>query len=235
VTVTAYAISQVRSSTVRITKVDNCGNVVSGAGGMWVGTGHITVKGTKNMNTGTEVKVSNANDVVVVYEPGKRTLLNYNLEVDFAVADTSAIQLVTGDTAVTDANPATAGWVEQGLQPLPNFFALEAWVNLSGQQCAVEQRVYGYHLWPFLGNGYVDMDDIQNKEIDFKLMANSFFGTNWGKGPYDVVSSSASSVIPAWLASPLPATAHKLFMVTTVAPPTPAGAAGLQVLTPVSS
>lgn len=234
-TVTAYGISTARGRTVRITKLDNCGNPVSGAGGMFVTTGFITVKATKKMNSGTEIKVSNANDVVVVYEPGVMTLQNFDLEIDFAVADTGAIPLMTGDPAVMDANPATAGWIEEGLQPLNNFFALEIWTGIAGPPCAGTIQEYGYWLYPYVGNAYVDADDVTNKEINFSIKANTFQGNNWGKGPYDVVSSSASSVVPAWLNATLPTSAHRLFQVTTVAPPTPAAGAGPQVLTPVSS
>lgn len=235
-TVTAYGISQVRGRTARITKLDNCGNAVSGSGASFVTTGFITIKATKNMNTGTEVKVSNANDQVVVYEQGRRTLLNFSLEIDFANADTSVIPLMTGDPVVTDSNPATAGWIEEALQALPNFFALEVWTGISGQQCSGSATEYGYWLYPFVGNAYVDSDDIAAAAINFKIMAGTFQGTNWGRGPYDVISSTtAPTVTPAWLPAPLPSTAHRLFAVTTVAPPTPSASAGLQTLTPVSS
>lgn len=236
-TVTAYAVSNVRGRTVRITKLDNCGTPVSGAGSQFVTTGFITVKATKNMDSGTDVKVSNANDVVVVYSKGNMTLLNFDLEIDFAVSDTGAIPMMTGDAAVMDSNPATAGWVESGLQALPAFFALEVWTGIAGQQCVGGSQEYGYWLYPFIGNAYVDADDVTNKEVDFSIKANTVQGNNWGKGPYDVVSSSAppATAVPAQLASVLPASAHRLFQVTTIAPPIPASTAGPQPLVPVSS
>lgn len=233
---TAYDISLVRGKTVRVTKLDNCGNPVSGSGGQWVGTGFISVKQTKNYDTGNEIKIPNANDVVVVYEKGKKTLLNIDLEIEFAVADTAALALMTGDTVITDAGPLTAGWLEQGLQPLPNYFALEVWSGIANQQCVGTATKYGYRLYPFIENGTVTQGDITNKESNFTIAANTRQGTNWGKGPYDVISSAAApTVTPAWLPSLLPAATHSVFLVTTVAPPTPNANAGLQTLTPVSS
>lgn len=235
---TAYAASNVRGKTVRITHLDNCGNALSGAGGMWVGTGFITVKHVENYDTGTEVKLPNANDQIVVHEMGVVTLLNHNISCEFVQYDTSAIPLMTGDTSVADAGGAglTAGWYEQMLAARSGWFALEVWSGVADQACPPGGRQYGYWLYPFLENGKVVAGDITNKESNFTVEANTRYGTNWGKGPYDVISSSAApTVTPAWLPISLPAGTSRYFNIVNVAPPTPAATAGLQVLTPVSS
>lgn len=232
---TAYAIAPIRGKTVRVTKLDNCGNPVSGAGGMYVTTGFVTVKSTENYDNGNDIKISNANDTVVVYDKGKETLLNLTMSMEFAVSDTGAIPMMTGDTVITDAGPLTAGWVQSALQPLPAYFALEVWTGLANQACAGTVQKYGYWLFPFIENGRVTAGDIANASIPFTIMGNTKQGNAWGKGPYDVISSSSSSVVPAWLPAILPTTAHRVFFVTTVAPPTPSAFAGTQVLTPVSS
>lgn len=235
---TAYAASNVRGKTVRVTHLDNCGNPLSGAGGQWVGTGFITVKNTENYDTGNEVKLPNANDQIVVHEMGVVTLLNHNVSIEFVQFDTSAIPLMTGDPTVVDQAGAglTAGWIEEMLQPRSAYFALEIWTGIADAACPPGGKQYGYWLYPFLENGKVVAGDISNKESDFTVEANTRYGTNWGKGPYDVISSTASpTVTPAWLPAVLPASASRVFFLTQVAPPTPAALAGLQVLTPVSS
>lgn len=231
---TAYSISTVRGKTVRITKLDSCGNPVSGAGGQFVTTGFITVKNTPNFDEGNDVKLSNANDQIVVFEKGAVTLLNHGLEIEFVQADTGGIPMMTGDTGIVDAATLTAGWIESMLQARNAFFAMEVWTGVADQQCVGTGKKYGYWLYPFIENGRVTAGDITNKETDFTVAANTRFGNNWGKGPYDVVSSSSPAVTPAWLPSLLPASASRLFMVTTVAPPV-ASAVGPQTLTPVSS
>lgn len=233
---TAYAETPVRGRVMRLTKLDNCGNPVSGAGGTFVTAGFVTVKATKNMDSGTEIKVRNANDTISVYQKGVMTLLNFDLEIDWSVPDVGAIAMMTGDPAIMDAGALTAGWIEEALQQLGSYFALEVWTGIANQQCAGTTQEYGYWLYPFIENGVVYVDDVASKEVLMNVKGNTRQGNNWGKGPYDVVSSAASpTVTPAWLANTLPSTAHRLHQITTVAPPTPPAFAGMQTLTPVSS
>lgn len=232
---TSYIEPAVRGRTIRLTKLDNCGNPATGAGGTLVSTGFATLKATKNMDTGTEVKVRNANDVIAVYQKGAMTLLNFDIELDWSVPDLGGIQMMTGDTAITDAATLMGGWIEQALQALGSYFALEVWTGIANQQCVGTVTEYGYTLYPFIENGVFYMDDVSSKDIMFSVKGNTRQGNNWGKGPYDVVSSTSPAVTPAWLGSTLPSSAHRLHQITTVAPPTPPAFAGMQVLTAVSS
>lgn len=232
---TAYDISVIRGTTMRVTRLDNCGTPTSGSGGMWVGKNFVSVKGTKNYDDGNEIKIPNANDEIVVYEKGRKTLLNIDLVLEFATFDTSVIPLMTGDSTITDAGPLTAGWLEQALASLGNYFALEVWQNIPNQQCVGGLKKYYYHLWPFIENGAAMIGDISNAASNKTVQANTRSGTNWLKGPYDIISSSAVAAVPAWLPSNLPSKTQHVEFVTTIAPPVPSGLAGLQILTPVSS
>lgn len=232
---TAYYETPVRGRTIRITKLDNCGTPATGAGGQLVTTGFATLKAAKNMDAGTEVKVRSANDTISVYQKGAMTLLDFDLELQFSIGDTGGIPMMTGDPTIVDAATLTAGWIEEALQQLTAYFALEVWTGVANQQCVGGVTEYGYWLYPFIENGVVTADDVTSKEILFTVKGNTRQGNNWGKGPYDVVSSTSPAVTPAWLGSTLPSTAHRLHQITTVAPPTPPAFAGPQVLTAVSS
>lgn len=232
---TAYQEPVVRGRVMRLTKLDNCGNPATGSGGQLVTAGFGTIKATKNVDTGTEIKVRNANDQISVYQKGVVTILNFDLEIDWSIPDLGAIAMMTGDTAIVDAAGLTAGWIEQALQLLGAWFALEVWTGVANQQCSGTVQEYGYWLYPFIENGVFYADDVTSKEVMLSVKGNTRQGNNWGKGPYDVVSSTSPSVTPAWLASALPSAAHRLHQLTTVAPPTPPAFAGLQTLTPVGS
>lgn len=234
-TATAYVESPVRGRTIRITKLDNCGTPASGAGGSLVTTGFATLKATKNMDTGTEIKVRNANDVISTYQKGKQTLLDFDIELDWSVPDLGAITVMTGDTAIVDAATLVAGWMENALQDLNAWFALEVWTGVANQPCVGGSVEYGYWLYPFIENGVFFLDDVSSKDVMMSIKGNTRQGNNWGHGPYDVVSSTSPSTTPAWLATALPTTTHRLHQMTTVAPPTPPAFAGMQILTPVSS
>lgn len=227
---TSFAFSSIRGRTVRFTKLDACGNPVGGAGASFVTTGFITVKQTKNMDNGNEVKVSNASDRVDVYRPGNMTLLNYNLEIDFSVADTGALAMISDAVPVLDYQSAVAGWEEKGLTSLNTWWALELWTGIAGQQCVGTAGRYGYWVYPFIGNSYVDADDITNKETNFMVKALTYQKNQWGKGPYTVVAGDSSNT-PSRLLQPVSTDAHKHFEVVTIAPPAPAATAGPQALT----
>lgn len=229
----AYRFQTVRGRTVRLTKVDQCGNPIGGAGASFVTQGFITLKATKNMDNGNEIKQNRADDSVDSYIPGKQTLLNFNMEIDFSVNDTGAIPMVSGDPAVLDWQSAVSGWEEQALNPSQVFFALELWTGAAqpmGAACSGANPQYGYWAYPFIGNAYIDVDDIANTETNFKLMANTFHGNQWGKGPYNVVPLDVTNTSSRLLAAMSPS-AHRHFEVTTIAPPTPPATAGPVSLT----
>lgn len=233
---TAYTETAVRGNTIRITRLDNCGNAVSGSGSSLVTKGFATLKATKNFDKGTEIKIRNANDVIGAYVKGVVTLLDFDYELDWSIPDLGAIQVATGDPAVVDASGLVAGWIEEALQPLAAWIAIEVWTNIANQQCAGTATLYGYTLYPFLENNVFDMADIASKDIMFSLKGNTRQGNNWGRGPYDVVNSAVlPTVTPAWLSAALPASAHRYRTITSIAPPTQPAFAGMQTLTPVSS
>lgn len=229
---TAYRFSTVRGRTIRLTKLDGCGNPVAGAANQFISTGFITVKATKNMDSGTEVKLPNANDQVVVYEPGRQTLLDFSLEIDFVLNDSGAIPFLTGDPAVLDNNSAVAGWEEQALQLPSAYWALELWTGVSGQACVGANAEFGYWLYPFVGNAYVDNDDVTNKDSNFSIKAQTFGPNAWGTGPYDVVDTGTDgTVTPGKLLAAVDAATHRHFQLTTIAPPAQPANAGPQTLT----
>lgn len=222
---TAYSFSTVRGRTVRITKVDACGMPVGGDASSFVTTGFITVKASKKMDSGTEIKVSNAADLVDVYVPGNQTLLNFDIEIDFSVSDSGALPMVSGDPVVLDWQGAVAGWEELALTPNTEFWALELWTGVAGQACVGDAVPFGYWAYPFIGNSYIDSDDVANKEVDFSLKATTFGGNAWGKGPYEVVAADVDNT-PSRLLEAIDPRAHRHFEITTIAPPIPAATAG---------
>ncbi|WP_375483321.1 hypothetical protein [uncultured Jatrophihabitans sp.] len=226
---TAYRFQTVRGRTLRLTKLDQCGNPVGGAGASYVTQSFVTLKAAKNMDNGNEIKQNRADDTVDLFLKGQNSLLDFDMEIDFSANDTAALPLLSGDAAVLDWQNAVSGWEEQSGVPSAAAFALELWTGVAGQCAGTNQR-YGYWLYPFITNAYVDVDDIDNGAKQFMIKANTQVGNAWGKGPYTVVAGDTSNT-PSRLLQPMSASAHRHFEVTTIAPPAPTAAAGLASLT----
>lgn len=213
---TSTAAKLVRGKVVRFTLLDECGTPEA-TDSQYVTEGVVMITQTKNMDEGDEIKTRIMNGTIGTYEPGRRTLLNYTVEVQVITADTGALAMVTGDPVILDGT-AIIGWVEKALQPLVQNVACELWTDTSGGACVAGGKPVGYVLYPLLSQGYVTMDNVEDKEITFTIHALSYGNPDWGVGPYDVVGSPAGPLPTA-----LTADDHKVFLITTVAPPAPNG------------
>ena len=221
---TSTAAKLVRGKVVRFTLLDECGTPEPTVS-QNVAEGIITVTQTKNMDEGDEIKVRQMNGQIGTYEPGRRTLLNYTVEVQVITADTQVLSGITGDPAIVNGG-AVIGWTEKALQPLVQNVALELWTDTSAGACVAGGKPVGYVLYPLLSQGYVTMDNVTDKEITFTIHAMSYGNAEWGVGPYKVVDNAG---VPGPLPAALTIDDHKVFLITTVAPPAPT-AAGLHDL-----
>lgn len=215
----------VRGKVARVTLLDACGVPVA-TNSSHVSKGIITVTGAKNMDEGDEIKTRQMDGTIGTYEPGRRTMLNYMVTAQFITADPGVLAMITGDAVVLNAaGTKIVGFIEEALIALTQNFALEVWTDSSGQPCVAGGKPIGYMLYPLLSQGYVTIDNIEDKEVTFTVTAESYPNAGWGKGPYMPVLDVAGTA-PARLAQPVTAREQRHFEITTVAAPAPTGGAG---------
>ena len=120
----------VRGRVARFTLVDACG-LPQITNSMYVTDGFVQAQTTKNVDNGDEIKVRIANGTIDVYEPGRATLLDFDITIQFSRIDPAAIAMLTGDTLIMDYVPKAVGWEERAKIPLTQQFAMELWTATS--------------------------------------------------------------------------------------------------------
>lgn len=219
----------VRGKVARFTLVDACG-MPQITNSVYVTNGFVTVKTTKNIDAGDEIKVRIADGTIDVHEPGQVTTLNFAIEINFSRIDPAAIAMLTGDPLIMDYVPKAVGWEELALQNVTQHFGLEVWTSTSPQTCLTDQPIYGYMLYPLVGQATVEFDDITDKEVTGTIKGMSYGSPAWGKGPYGTAADGSSILgpvasaigppaVPGRLLVAVNANAHRHFEVTPVPPP----------------
>lgn len=219
----------VRGKVARFTKVDQCG-VPQTTNAMFTTKGFISVKATKNIDNGQEIKVSDAGGNVSVYEPGQATLTNFSVEINLIRVNPGLVAMLCGALgAVLDYNGTIVGWEELGLTPITTNFALEVWSGSSGVACSAGAQLSGYMLYPLISQATFAFDDVTSKEITGTIKGMTYGNPGWGRGPYGSsadgssirgpVASAAST--PARLLTAVSPLAHRHFEITSIPAPSP--------------
>lgn len=213
----------VRGTAMRITRLDECGVPVVGAGSVVTSKGFITITPSPQYEDGTDIRVLAADGTLCVNEPGCPQLSWINLEMAFCGVDPDMIGLISGDPVVLDdaVTPNSVGFRIEGSDICTNKFALEVWSNISGQSCTEATQQYWYHLFPLVGYSQFGDFPIGNDAVNFTITSHTAPGSGWGVGPHDVINVLPAPV-PGPLLTAVGAQTHYHGQVTTVAPPTPA-------------
>lgn len=211
----------VRGRTVRFTQLDACGATIAApAKTSFVTAGFIQATTTKNMDSGEEINVRGANGIIQEYEPGRKSLLAMDIDIELIKVDPAAIAMLTGDPYVLDWQGTIVGWEELGQVQLTTNFAMEIWTATAGIACQAGGLVNGYMLYPLISQGWVEFADITSKEVTATIHGMTYPNAVWAIGPpnYKPVSADAINT-PSRLIAPVGAGAHRHFELTPIAPP----------------
>lgn len=218
---TAKCYPLIRGSSLRVTKLDSCGNVVLGPGSQVVTKGYITVQLTPEYDAGTTVSIPNAAGQTCIRDVPAQVFLDYQVQVEFCGVDPDLIVLMTGNADVLDdsTTPLSVGFRVNSKTDLSQVrFALEVWAG-TGTQCGNGQVQFGYFLLPNVQGGTVDAFTVQNDAINFTVNnAVTKDGNTWGVGIYNVLINAALAASP--LLTSLDPNDHLHHQLVNAAPPT---------------
>lgn len=219
----SVCFTPIGGSTVRATKVDSCGTLITGGSSCKViSNGFVRVSRTAEYEDADEFIVKNANGDICVNERTNPILKWVNLEIEFCSVDPDMFNLATGSPLVLNsaAAPASVGWrTREGVIGTVNF-ALEVWTRMSGSSsCSGGTPTYGYALWPWVVQGTIEDYAFENGPISFTVKARTKPGSLWGAGPYNIRNLDLTPFTPSKLISSIAATDHEHFQLTNVAPP----------------
>lgn len=217
---TNHFLKNIRGKVLRITKLDACGNVVTGATSSVVSDGFVKVDLKAQVESPTDYKVKNANDALVINAQGDPFIRWWDVTVDFIGVDPYIYNLIAGMPLVMNdaATPEAIGILARS-GPVKNAFALEVWTDLDGQPCdATGAKRYGYFVVPFIVNGVIGDVTVENGPISFPITgARTSDNPGWGTGPYNVLKTAAGA--DSKLLTPMGSLDHYQMFMTSMAPP----------------
>lgn len=215
-----YAL--IRGRAMRVTRLDGCGNPVTGPDSVVSSKGFISVGLSPNVETGEAISVPNANGDICISDTPAPKFTGYGVEVALCGVNPNLVNLFTGQPLVYDGaeNPAVVGFrVNSKVNLDDSGFALELWSGVPAAAC--EPGVgsqYGYLLVPFIKGGTLGDLTVENGPVNFTVTgAQSKDGSGWGVGPYDVVLDGDG--VPSPLLEPITSGDHLHVQITSVPPP----------------
>ena len=209
---------------IRVTKLNSCGQVVTGSCSQVVSDGIISIAMTKNYDDREEFFVKNGDGQFCVRETNAPQLKWIDLVITMCNVDPDIVNLVASEPLYSDDSAAAVkiGWsTTEGSTANVNF-ALEGWTRLSGSGVACTGGTqYGYVLFPWVVEGTIGDMTLENGVANFVVNARTRSNSLWGVGPYNVDLSDAAGTLnnPIPMLTPILSTQHHRMFITRLAPP----------------
>lgn len=226
--------NQARGKLMRLTLLDECGEIVEGARSTLVSKSFVSITSTPNYLEAEEISQADANGDLCVDDRSDPALRWIDLSIIVCVTDPDMINLITGDPVVVDdatPTPNTVGFRINGDLTGTANFALETWTGITGQACtATGATNYGYWLYPWVKDAQWGEWVHQNGALVLTFTARAVAGGGWGVGPYNVRRDATVPATLEPLLTPIGAADFVHYEVSSAPLPTPAcGAVALVI------
>ncbi len=209
---------------IRVTRLNTCGQVVTGSCSQVVSDGIISIEMTKNYEDREEFFIKNGDGSFCVRETNPPILKWVDLVITFCRVDPDIINIVAAEPLYHDDSAAAnkIGWsTTEGSAANVNF-ALEGWTRLSGTGVLCSGGTqYGYVLYPWVVEGTIGDMTLENGVANFVVNARTHGDSLWGVGPYNVDLSDAVPTLnnPIPMLTPILSSQHHRMFITRLAPP----------------
>jgi hypothetical protein len=219
----ASCVTPIKGTHYRLTKLDSCGNPVTGTSSMViVSKGFVQVQMAPQYQDGVEFFQLTADGSICVNQKDDNTLKRYELTIDFCEINQTGASWMTSMRELATGSPAT-GYGFAGQEGLAsNRWSLEVWQKIAGAAACNSNGVvqYIYNAWPNVGGAklgnYTIMNDKSTLQVTAETRAVATSSTiGWGVPP----NQTSLQYLPSGFA--VQATDHWYWNITTVAPPTP--------------
>jgi len=209
-----------QGETIRVTRLDECGNPEYGDCAYAVSDGFVSVTLTPNTEEGERFLQRNAAGRAIVNQRGIPSLNWYDVSMVYQEVDFELFTIITGLDPYLDDQGNVIGFPVTESNFATANFALEAWMGNAETECLEGSPLpfYGYNLLPWVVEGAL-MEDIviANDLITFTVVGRTRKGTPWDVGPYDVVLDNLGVASPLFTA--ISTDTHHLPIWTQLAPP----------------
>lgn len=203
-------LKSIKGKVVRLTRLDDCGNVVEGACTTVVSECFVSVTLSGEFEAGDEYIQKSAWGELCINDKDPDILKRVNVSIQFAELNPDALDIITGANPVLSGyNTIGASW---GTAQNESSFALEVWTKRTGVDCTTgASQEWGYFVVPYVRNGKIDGDlAIENSALTLTVMGEGFPApASWDESPYT----------PNAFVAPFPAGDVFGMVVTDVQPP----------------
>ena len=208
-----------QGSTLRVTRLDVCGNPEFGDCAFGVSDGYVSATITPNTEEGERFLQRTASGRAIVNQRGAPILNWYDVSIQFQEVDPELFTILTGLSPYYDDQDRVIGFPVTESEFATANFALELWMGNAEEACLPgTDPFYGYNLLPWVTEGALTEDIvITNDLITFTVAGRTRKGTPWGTGPYDVVVDQNGDPSPLFTA--IADDTHHLPIWTQLAPP----------------
>lgn len=213
----------IRGRRMRVTLVDKLGRPVPGACSNVVTSGFVNVQMTAEVEAGEETTVKTAGGDLCVSEKGADQLKWISVSMEFCQVDPDLFSMINPTwTKLLDAYGETIGWEESHSYSIDTGFALEVWSDVTGYtpKQASAEGAWVYYLLPNVVGGSMGDITVENGAVSFTITGRTKKGSQWGKGPYNVMANPPDGTTGPMITPFSPDAPRRIFL-TTVAPPKP--------------
>jgi hypothetical protein len=177
-------LKSIKGKTVRLTRLDSCGDVVIGTCSSLVSDCFISVTLSGEFEAGTEYVQKSAWGDLCINDMDPDILKRVNVSIDFAELNPDALDFITDSSPVISGSDTIgASW---GSTPNETSFALEVWTKRTGVDCDPTTPEWGYFSVPYVRNGKLDGDlTIENGMLTATVVGAAFGApATWAATPY---------------------------------------------------
>lgn len=176
-------LKSIKGRVMRLTKLDICGNPVTGACSSIVSSGFITVTPNMVYEEGTEIIRKNAWGALCINHKDAPELKRVEVVTEFTDVDPDVMTFMAGGSPVTDGTNTIGN--TYGPTVAGGGYAMEVWTKQLGQ-CGTSPE-WGYFVVPFIINGRMTSPPvIQNDALTLGVTGEGQQATDaWGVTPYD--------------------------------------------------
>lgn len=211
----ARCATAIKGIVMRLVKLDECGNPVTGAASAEVVTdGFIQITPSPQYEEGEVQQTRKASGEFCVNQKDDPELSRVSLAIQWCVLDPDALVIITGDRLLTTGGVTGTG-VAFGGGLVTARFSLEVWQKVAGRSACNASGQQNYIYWAFANVGHTIINDFnfENAPLQFSTTSETdYAGPLWGNGP--------GSAGP-WFEGEMQTDEQYLFNITTTAPPLP--------------
>lgn len=172
-------LRSIRGSTIRVTRLDPCGDPLTDPCSTVVSRGFISVTLTGNQVAGRTYESRDIWGNLCIVDSDPDELRTTTVDIQLCNVDPDLLMVMTGRTPVLYDGQAIG--ISEGIGKNWSSYSLEVWTKALGSDCGT----WGYFLVPYVRNGRLTgSHTIENGPLTVSTTGQAYPSYGWGLGPH---------------------------------------------------